>query len=38
MSRPLLALTEQTGRDGVNLRATEQAWPETIKFLKKHVG
>ena len=31
-------LRQQTGRDGANLRATEQAWPETIRFLKKHVG
>ena len=31
-------LQAQEGRDGANMRATEQAWPETIGFLKKELG
>jgi len=31
-------LRAQEGRDGANMRATEQAWPETIGFLKKELG
>jgi carboxymethylenebutenolidase len=27
-------LRQQTGRDGANLRASEQAWPETLRFLR----
>ena len=27
-------LRDQTGRDGANMKATEQAWPRTISFLK----
>ena len=29
-------LRAQTGRDGANLKATEQAWPRTVAFLKAH--
>jgi carboxymethylenebutenolidase len=29
-------LRAQTGRDGANMTATEQAWPRTIEFLKAH--
>ncbi len=31
-------LRAQEGRDGANMWATEQAWPETIGFLKKELG
>ncbi len=31
-------LQAQEGRDGANMRASEQAWPETIGFLKKELG
>ena len=31
-------LRAQEARDGANLRASEQAWPETIGFLKKELG
>ena len=30
-------LRAQGGRDGANLRATEQAWPRTIAFLRTHL-
>jgi carboxymethylenebutenolidase len=30
-------LRQQDGRDGANLRATQQAWPRTIAFLKQHL-
>jgi carboxymethylenebutenolidase len=30
-------LRQQGDRDGANLRATRQAWPLTIKFLKRHL-
>jgi carboxymethylenebutenolidase len=30
-------LRAQSGRDGANLKATQQAWPRTIAFLKKHL-
>lgn len=30
-------LRQQDGRDGANLRATEQAWPRTIAFLKEEL-
>lgn len=30
-------LRQQDGRDGANLRATEQAWPVTITFLREHL-
>jgi carboxymethylenebutenolidase len=30
-------LRQQTGRDGANQRATDQAWPETIKFFREHL-
>ena len=29
-------LRQQDGRDGANLKATQQAWPETVKFLREH--
>jgi len=29
-------LRQQQGRDGANLRASEQAWPTTIAFLREH--
>ncbi len=31
-------LRAQEGRDGANMRASEQAWPETIEFLRKELG
>ncbi len=31
-------LRAQGARDGANLRASEQAWPETIGFLRKELG
>jgi len=31
-------LRAQEGRDGANMRASEQAWPETIGFLRKELG
>lgn len=31
-------LRAQEGRDGANMRATEQAWPKTIGFLKRELG
>jgi carboxymethylenebutenolidase len=31
-------LRQQEGRDGANLKASEQAWPRTIAFLKKHAS
>jgi carboxymethylenebutenolidase len=30
-------LRQQDGRDGANMKATEQAWPQTIAFLKKYL-
>lgn len=30
-------LRDQSGRDGANRKATEQAWPLTVTFLKKHL-
>ncbi|MSS73790.1 MAG: dienelactone hydrolase family protein [Candidatus Latescibacteria bacterium] len=29
-------LRAQGGREGANLRATQQAWPRTLEFLRKH--
>jgi carboxymethylenebutenolidase len=29
-------LRQQSGREGANLKAAQQAWSETIAFLKKH--
>lgn len=29
-------LRQQTGNDGANMKASEQAWPATIQFLKEH--
>ncbi len=31
-------LRQQEGRDGANMRATEQAWPRTIAFLKAELS
>jgi carboxymethylenebutenolidase len=31
-------LRQQDGREGANLKATEQAWSRTIAFLKAHTG
>lgn len=31
-------LRAQSGRDGANLKATMQAWPRTVAFLKKHTN
>jgi len=30
-------LRAQADRDGANLKATQEAWPRTISFLKKHI-
>jgi carboxymethylenebutenolidase len=30
-------LRQQTGRDGANLKATEQAWPATLAFFRQHL-
>jgi carboxymethylenebutenolidase len=29
-------LRQQDGKDGANLKAAQQAWPETIKFIRRH--
>ena len=29
-------LRDQTGRDGANMKATQDAWPATIAFLKEN--
>jgi carboxymethylenebutenolidase len=31
-------LRDQSGRDGANLKATQQAWPRTVTFLKEKLG
>ena len=31
-------LRAQAGRDGANARATEQAWPRTLRFLRSQLG
>ncbi len=31
-------LRQQSGRDGANLHATEQAWPRTVAFFKAELG
>jgi carboxymethylenebutenolidase len=31
-------LRRQDGRDGANLRAAEQAWPRTVRFLRSNLG
>lgn len=31
-------LRQQSGQDGANRKATEQAWPRTIAFLKEHTA
>lgn len=30
-------LRQQEGRDGANLKATQQAWPRTVAFLREHL-
>jgi carboxymethylenebutenolidase len=30
-------LRQQTGREGANLRASADAWPRTVAFLRKHL-
>jgi carboxymethylenebutenolidase len=30
-------LRQQTGRDGANMKATEQAWPETVRFFRQYL-
>ena len=30
-------LRQQSGRDGANLRASQQAWPSVVSFLRKHL-
>jgi carboxymethylenebutenolidase len=30
-------LRQQDGRDGANLKATQQAWPRTVAFLREHL-
>jgi carboxymethylenebutenolidase len=30
-------LRQQTGRAGANLKATQQAWPRTVEFLREHL-
>ena len=29
-------LRQQDGKDGANMKAAQQAWPETVKFIKEH--
>jgi carboxymethylenebutenolidase len=31
-------LRQQTGQDGANLRATQEAWPLTLSFFREHLG
>jgi len=31
-------LRNQTGRDGANMKATQQAWPKTVEFLRKNLS
>ncbi len=31
-----MAAEQQTGREGVNLKATEQAWAMTLVFIREH--
>jgi len=31
-------LRQQSGQEGANMRATEQAWPRTIAFFREHLG
>jgi carboxymethylenebutenolidase len=31
-------LRQQTGQDGANLKATQQAWPLTVEFFREHLG
>jgi carboxymethylenebutenolidase len=31
-------LRQQSAREGANMRATEQAWPRTVEFLKSELG
>ena len=29
-------LRQQDGKDGANMKAAQQAWPATVKFIKEH--
>ena len=31
-------LRQQSGQEGANLKATEQAWPRTVAFFREHLG
>jgi len=31
-------LRQQSGRDGANLKATQQAWPVTVTFFRQHLS
>jgi carboxymethylenebutenolidase len=31
-------LRQQTGRDGANMAASEEAWPRTVAFFREHLG
>jgi carboxymethylenebutenolidase len=31
-------LRQQYGRDGANMKATREAWPRTLSFLREHLG
>ena len=31
-------LRQQDGQNGANLKATQQAWPLTVAFFRKHLG
>jgi carboxymethylenebutenolidase len=31
-------LRQQSGREGANMRATEQAWPRVVALLKAELG
>jgi carboxymethylenebutenolidase len=30
-------LRQQDGREGANLKATQEAWPRTLAFLREHL-
>jgi dienelactone hydrolase len=30
-------LRQQYGRDGANMKATREAWPRTVAFLREHL-
>jgi carboxymethylenebutenolidase len=31
-------LRDQEGREGANLKATQEAWPRTVAFLRERLG